>query len=133
MKKDTKVDLVFSAVMFIAILGVAFILSLCGVLPANVYLYETRLLPWICFATVMVHVVVTGRISGLFLILETVFLFAGAVYTNACLRPQDALGAVVGDGMLIGLLQLYIVAISVLIEAFGVFVMSRIRKRSITT
>jgi hypothetical protein len=139
MKRDTKVDLIFSVVLFFAIFGVALMMALCSVvlnnrlIADNILWYEMLILPLIVYAILVVHVAVSGRFSVLLLALEILFLFAAAVFGQAFLRPQDTLGTIMTNGMCITMLEFPTMAISVLIEAFGVFVMSRIRKRSITT
>lgn len=131
MKKTLKVDLCFVGALLVVILGVPIIMSFSNYPPweRNLYAYMFRILPYPCIAIALLHVIITKRISGLFIFSEIIFLLLGGIYREFYLWPQDSWGDILIDGLIIGMLLMFIPMITFLLQAFGIFIVGLVERR----
>ncbi len=135
MKKTLKADLCFVGALFIGILVIPITVRtiMNGLnMPFwsfDVYYYMNGIVPYICIALALLHVIITRRISGLFVSSEIIFVLLGGIYTEFYLRPQDPLGDTLYNGLIIGMLLMYIPMITFLLQALGVFIVGLVERR----
>ncbi len=133
MKKTLKADLCFAGALFIGILVIPITVRtiMNGLnMPFwsfDVYYYMNGIVPYICIALALLHVIITRRISGLFVFSEIIFLLLGGIYTEFYSRPQDPLGDNLIDGIINGMFLMYIPAATFLLQAFGMLIVKLVK------
>ncbi len=139
MKKTLRADLCFVGALLVAILGVPVVMrffigpimepTLFRVWGLQIYSYMFNVTPYICLALALLHVIITRRISGLFVFSEIILFLLGGIFTEFCLRPQDPLGDNLITGIIIGVLLMFIPAATFLLQAFGIFIVGQVERR----
>lgn len=124
-----KIDLLFVAVQLLVIVGVPFIMTARGASAQDIQYYlNGSILRWLCCGITLVHVIATRRFSVLLLGSQIVFLFAGSIYHQHCLGPQDPVLQQFLFGIGYGVLNLFVCVISTFVELVGALILNQIRR-----